>query len=440
MKIYHVLLLLCALSFVGCIRDEFTGKEPETHEEVLLQKAKAWYQENMDFVKNNPSTGIDVTHLILNWDHKDFMKNQSGNTIISIPIEGDIRGYKTGALNVLLTKEGASLGVFKLYKESPGSTDMAYYSGTGQLIAKGFYNAEKGTFLPEELGSGISFKGGFTEIEEVVINVPANPGTTIGAGNSGPGTGGIGNGGNPSGSGFPPYGPGWQAGGGDNGNGTYSGNTPCGKTKNRLVDPNIKAKINELKTQSTQGGEKGVKFKADGTPSATISGGDHSVDLGDKTGYQGGYHNHTPSGIPMLSPPDIDQLLGFAKAQPTSNPANVNNAYLGMVAPNGMHYVIQFNGTYQDAIKTFSGDDLKKYIGNYKDLYDLMLIDSQYSSDHLTLNNKGAETLFFDILKQMGLEGKVNLQRIETNNTSQNEIVQNINLDSNNIPKSTPCP
>nr|WP_314495152.1 hypothetical protein [uncultured Chryseobacterium sp.] len=49
----------------------------------------------------------------------------------------------------------------------------------------------------------------------------------------------------------------------------------------------VQAKINELKTQSTAGGEKGVKFKTDGTPSATITGGAHSVNFGDKTGYTG---------------------------------------------------------------------------------------------------------------------------------------------------------
>ncbi len=47
-------------------------------------------------------------------------------------------------------------------------------------------------------------------------------------------------------------------------------NTP---EKNTLAKPQVQAKINELKTQSTAGGEKGVMFKADGTPSATISGG-----------------------------------------------------------------------------------------------------------------------------------------------------------------------
>lgn len=211
--------------------------------------------------------------------------------------------------------------------------------------------------------------------------------------------------------------------------------TPCEKTKDIVNNPKMQAGLQELKTQSTQGGEKGIKFKADGTPSATITGNAHSVNFGDKTGYTGGYHNHTPTGIPMLSPPDIDQLLGFAKAQPTSNPTNVNNAYLGMVAPNGMHYVIQFDGTYQDAIKSFSQAELDNYVITYQSISDVMLLDSQYSVDHLNLNTKGVETLFFDILKKMGLDGKVNLQRIESGG-----IIKNINLDSNNQPVPTACP
>lgn len=434
-KIYHVLLMLCALGVISCVRDEFTGKETGAKEELLLQKAKLWYRENVEFAKSNASTGVDVTRFTLDWEHKDFMKNQSGNTIISVPIKSEIPGYKTGVLNFLLTQEGVSLGVYKVYKESTGSTDMAYYSGTGQLIVKGFYNDEKGTFLPDQLGIDVGFRGGgYHDIEEVIIDGP-QPQTPIQT----PGWEGS-NPGNPPGNGFPPYGPGWSSGGGGGNGGNYTV-TPCGKTKTRLTDPNVKAKINELKTQSTQGGEIGVKFKANGTPSATITGEGHSVNLGDKTGYQGGYHNHTPTGIPMLSPPDIDELLGFAKAQPTSNPENVKNAYLGMVAPNGMHYVIQFNGTYQDAIKTFSQEDLDKLSKDYRDREKELSENLAYVDylGALNLNNKGLETLFFETLQKMCLDGKVNLQRIDTNSTSQNEIVQNINLDSNNIPKSTPC-
>lgn len=213
--------------------------------------------------------------------------------------------------------------------------------------------------------------------------------------------------------------------------------TPCEKTKTNLENQEVLAKIQELKTQSTQGGEIGVKFKADGTASATITGTAHSVNFGDKTGYTGAYHNHTPTGIPMLSPPDIDQLLGFARAQPTSNPANVTDAYIGMVAPNGMHYVIQFNGNYQDSLINFSQDQLNQlkddYIDLANDLTSTIVNGTTYINSNGTINTLGVETLFFATLKKMGLEGKVNLQRIE------NGIIKNINLDSNNQPTPTNC-
>ncbi|MBK1894718.1 hypothetical protein [Chryseobacterium paridis] len=237
--------------------------------------------------------------------------------------------------------------------------------------------------------------------------------------------------------------------GGSNGNGGGSSGggtgypypvqlSPCDKILSVLSKPNVQSKIKELKDQAPKGGEMGVKFKADGTPSETIPGGDHSVNLGDKTGYAGGYHNHTPKGIPMLSPADIDQLLGFARAQPTSNPTNVNNAYLGMVAPNGMHYVIWFNGDYADATKTFSQAQLDKFSDKYRDfasdLIEPILYGNKYIDSSGKINNLGVETLFFETLKNMDLEGKVNLQRIEKEGT-----INNITLNASNQPVSATC-
>ncbi|ANF52764.1 hypothetical protein A0O34_20590 [Chryseobacterium glaciei] len=232
----------------------------------------------------------------------------------------------------------------------------------------------------------------------------------------------------------------YPGGGGDGPQDPEPPEDPCAKTKSNLTNPKVKAKIKDLKDQSIlpesdpNFGEKGVKFKADGTPSNLIVGGKHNVDFGDKTGYQGGYHNHT-TGTPMFSPADIEQLLQFALAQPTSNPANASNAYLGMVAPNGMHYVIQFNGNYDGALVTFSQYDLDNYSIKYQNISDVMLLDPQYSTDHLNLNNKGVEALFFDTLKKMGLDGKVNLQRIESGG-----VIKNIQLDSANQPVPVTCP
>ncbi|KMQ68683.1 hypothetical protein ACM39_05145 [Chryseobacterium sp. FH2] len=229
----------------------------------------------------------------------------------------------------------------------------------------------------------------------------------------------------------------YPGGGGGGGNNNPEPETPeedpCQKTKAIVNNPKMQAGLQELKNQSTAGGEKGIKFKADGTPSATITGTAHSVDFGDKTGYAGGYHNHTPSGIPMLSPPDIDQLLGFARAQ--GNYGNPSNAYLGMVAPNGMHYVIWFNGNYSDALTNFSQDQLNIYTKKYRDRESALSEDLNYVNYlGADLNTNGLEKLFFETLKSMGLEGKVNLQKIENDG-----IVKNINVNTNNQPISTTC-
>ncbi|WP_185117596.1 hypothetical protein [Chryseobacterium sp. PMSZPI] len=230
-------------------------------------------------------------------------------------------------------------------------------------------------------------------------------------------------------------------GGGGSGNGypypDTQDQTPCEKTKNRLLLPGVQPKIDELKAQSVLGGEKGVKFKLDGTPSPTITGKAHSVNFGNTTGYAGGYHNHTPAGIPMFSPGDINQLLSFARAQPTSS-NNTGNAYLGMVAPNGMHYVMNFNGAYEDALKDFSQENIDNFTKLYRDtereLTDFEINGNTYINPDGKINNLGVEILFFQTLKNMGLNGKIILQRIDVNNT-----IQNIEVTTNNQLVTTSC-
>ncbi len=214
--------------------------------------------------------------------------------------------------------------------------------------------------------------------------------------------------------------------------------TPCEKTKSIVNNVKSKPAIDSLKKKSTGGGEDGYKIKADGTPSDIIHGGAHSVKLGDKTGYQGGYHNHTPSGIPMFSPPDIEQLLQFALAQ--GNYGTPSNAFMGMIAPNGMHYVMTFNGNYNDALVTFSQANVDAFTSWYRrheaELTDLELNGTTYINADGKINTDGVEKLLFDTLKKMGLEGKVSLQRIEGEN-----IVKKITLNSDGQKTTaTPCP
>ncbi|MDH6253609.1 hypothetical protein M2347_003336 [Chryseobacterium sp. H1D6B] len=213
-----------------------------------------------------------------------------------------------------------------------------------------------------------------------------------------------------------------------------------------LDNPKVQAKIKELKTQSTAGGEIGVKIKADGTTSATISGGAHEVDLGNAAGYQGGYHNHTPTGVKMFSPPDIVKMLSFSMAQ---NGGSIEDGFMGMIGsepcstcPEGVryyHYMINFNGDAQELAEFLYNPnfDLTKLIKDYRKKEKELSENLSYT-DHLggNLNGNGLQKLFFDTLKNMGMEGKVNLQKIEDSG-----IVQSVTLDnSGNSTTVSPCP
>lgn len=92
----------------------------------------------------------------------------------------------------------------------------------------------------------------------------------------------------------------------------------------------------------------------------------------------------------------------------------------------------------ENAVTNFSQEDLNKYKKKYIELESNLTDEAKngmtYMNGDGTINNLGVEKLFFETLKDMGLEGKVNLQRIENDGT-----VKNINLNANNQPISTTC-
>jgi len=69
------------------------------------------------------------------------------------------------------------------------------------------------------------------------------------------------------------------------------------------------------------------------------------------------------------------------------------------------------------------------------DLVDPYISGTTYSNSLGDLNEKGLEKLFFNTLQNMGLTGKVVLQRIENSG-----IVYNVTQDSAGTIKATPCP
>lgn len=250
--------------------------------------------------------------------------------------------------------------------------------------------------------------------------------------------------------------PGWEDNGGggyDYGGGGGSGNndpnnpnnqTPCEKTKNILNNPELQSAITKMKNQaalpvSAQNyGEIGYKFKADGTSSGMISGGKNEVELGPEAGYQGGYHNHPLMGIKMLSPDDIVKLLNFAMAQPNGS---IADAFMGMIGTGAdgteYHYLIQYTGNMQELQQYLYSDNwnLDQLKNDFAKMEDELLGNSLYISYSTgKLNNQGLEKLFFGTLKNMGLENKVNLQRIETN------VIKNVTLNSNGTTTANSCP
>lgn len=259
--------------------------------------------------------------------------------------------------------------------------------------------------------------------------------------------------------GLPPSGdPNFEGGGGNDGY-EYPEppvETPCEKTKNILEKPTVQKIINDVKTQALKTlsdineGELGFKEKKDGTIAPADVNASHKVIYNNVTDGYGGYHNHTANGTHMFSPPDIaDTLLGFAAAQD-----NVNDAYFGMIAaewcncpPSNkkiLHYVIQYTGEANDlgtgGSYNFTQAQVNQFISDYlsiiKDLTNKSLNGTTYIKNNAgDLNEKGLEKLFFETLAVMGMDGKVNLQRIEPSGT-----VFNVNLDSNNMPVATPCP
>lgn len=219
----------------------------------------------------------------------------------------------------------------------------------------------------------------------------------------------------------------------------------CQKTKEIVENEEVHPKIDSLKAKSKTKGEKGFNVKLDGTTSGLIDGGPHEVDLGDETGNQGGYHNHTPTGIKIFSPPDVLKLLNYAISKPGGN---VGNAFFGVIGSEVcssctggykyQHYIIKYTGGLQElGTLVYSPWDKTALESWYLKQEFLLASNPAYSDDGgATLNTKGLEKLFFNMLNKMGLQNKVSLQRIDDSN-----VVKNVKIDlTTGEPEEIPCP
>ncbi|MCD9856307.1 hypothetical protein LUD75_16405 [Epilithonimonas sp. JDS] len=215
--------------------------------------------------------------------------------------------------------------------------------------------------------------------------------------------------------------------------------SPCARTKKMIENSDLKNVVQDLKTHIANGatGEKGWKLNKVGSPTQTTENGDHSVDFGDPSLLNGGYHNHTGTKVDVFSPTDIGTLIEIARYNGASDP---NNAFMGLVAPNNVHYVIRFGDTHAGLPITGSYSQTQIEIWKIDQItlwQQLLMSDNYYSliSGKKVLNAKGLERILFDTLEKMGLKNKVNLLKIDENN-SVSIIVQN--SDKSTI--SIPCP
>lgn len=87
----------------------------------------------------------------------------------------------------------------------------------------------------------------------------------------------------------------------------------------------------------------------------------------------------------------------------------------------------------------YTAAQMNKFITDYQKLASNLTNKFKNGSTYIKtsgdLNEKGLEKLFFETLKIMNLNGKVNLQRVEANGT-----INNVTLDNNGMPIGTPCP
>lgn len=450
-KIILRLLLLVTLSFFfnSCRTDEFTQEEKRTEREKI--QAFTRFEENLtskSFLQKNaseyvsyhePFMNIIQTFMDKNPEYSKKFQDQVGDVYF------DLRSFTYGDANKGIVYpimkdgkvNGALFGIINIERDWVNFTVLKNDTREVQSIISKFQK----TYDSNQFSKGRE-KIKEEQIDEVVITVYQSiPGPSYmfiypfidyGSNEGGGGLGG-----------------GMSGGGAIHGGGGGTPGTPpnpCEKAKKIMSKPDVQAKIKELKNQSKIGGEIGVKIRADGTTSETIIGGGHEVELGDTAGYLGGYHNHTPTGIKMLSPPDIVKMLDFSMAQPNGN---IGDGFMGMfgsekcsTCPDGYmyyNYMANFTGTAQELAGFLYNTkyNFVKLIKDYRDREKELSNDPAFINySNGELNDKGLEKLFFDTLKNMGLEGKVNLQKIE--NSGQ---ILNINLDSTgNSTASTLCP
>ncbi|MDY3350472.1 hypothetical protein PG357_00580 [Riemerella anatipestifer] len=206
---------------------------------------------------------------------------------------------------------------------------------------------------------------------------------------------------------------------------------PCEKAKTQITNNTEAQKaVGNLREhlKSGVGGEKGWLFPSGGgAAKPTTENHNHSVNLGPPSEIEGAYHNHTGSGVNIFSASDVASLIEIARYRGIGNR---EDAFMGMVAPGDIHYLIRFTGKENElpAYGSYSPEMLKE-LNNKQWMY----YQDTFSKPNLTKEQRLEQTLF-NTLEQMGLKDKVTLQRIDKNNN-----VSTISQNQNGTINVTPC-
>ncbi|WP_299176252.1 hypothetical protein, partial [uncultured Chryseobacterium sp.] len=204
-------------------------------------------------------------------------------------------------------------------------------------------------------------------------------------------------------------------------------NNPCEKVKKIVNNPELKIKIDSLKQFSltAEEDEKGYHQDKSGNVTPATVNGAHYVKFTIDQNSLGGIHCHTLNGPHMFSPKDILTFLSFARMQNYTLPVgstadNTGNAFLGMIAQSGS-YFITFNGGSGDLPPPMTQAEEDAYEAKLKKEYKkiiIKLLKAEGKSDGDDLSQTGLHKLFFAIVKEMGLEGKINLIKEDGGSTS----------------------
>jgi hypothetical protein len=209
---------------------------------------------------------------------------------------------------------------------------------------------------------------------------------------------------------------------------------PCQKIKATVNKPQIQDSLIAMKAfaQTSLTTERGFQELKSGTLLSGTVTKKLQVEFGIGPNSLGTIHVHPLKGIAMFSAGDIVTFLHLLREQDAST---LGNAYGGMVSASGT-YFINFTGTASDIPPAMTEIQEEVYIENLVENYitdknNLLKLESKIPGQQLS--NIGLEKLFFNLLSNMGLDGKISLIKEENGNTS------TIQKDSNGNPVPNPC-